>query len=414
MKSATILVIDGFGIGAMPDAGLLRKSDTAADTLGSVSRFAAANGVSLSIPTLAYTLGLAALRPDLQWSRGIVPKAAPAGFASLGYPGADSYAGHQALMCADMSKIALARVAEFAEKLSLALRAAGHSVVSVAEGKNLLIDNTILVHDNLESDPALTWNVSTDLSRESWYRLEQVTQLVRSVAPVGRVIAVGGISDGNFLDYTRDGDDGTFGLDTPACGFYRNPGLRVRHFGASIDTTRQLHELAASCGMRVNLVGKAADLLKAHIPIHRYPGVRTSELLSYTESLAGCGLTVANIQETDLAGHSQDPGSWLSLLSSVDDTVTKILSLSTSEHLLIVTGDHGNDPCIGHNFHTREFVPVLASIGRNSAVLRRVKFDSLSSIGATVAAWLDLPSSRLGAGRPFSLSNRTLETPPHG
>ncbi|RLV53457.1 phosphopentomutase, partial [Aeromicrobium phragmitis] len=36
-RSATILVLDGFGIGAMPDAAALRVEDASADTLGAVA-----------------------------------------------------------------------------------------------------------------------------------------------------------------------------------------------------------------------------------------------------------------------------------------------------------------------------------------------------------------------------------------
>ncbi|WP_372348952.1 hypothetical protein [Streptomyces sp. KL116D] len=57
---------------------------------------------------------------------------------------------------------------------------------------------------------------------------------------------------------------------------------------------------------------------------------------------------------------------------------------------LIVTGDHGNDPTIGHAYHTREFVPVLIHRPGAPGVELLPDAASLADVGATAAAALGL------------------------
>ncbi|MFV0406396.1 MAG: phosphopentomutase [Propioniciclava sp.] len=415
-RAALILVVDGLGVGAMPDAGELRGSDVAADTLGSLARWAdATRGQALRIPHLA-AMGFSALRPDL----GFVtqPNAdhpwSTVRRSALGYPGADTFAGHQTMMGADMSRVSLCRVGERVSELTHALTAAGHHV-ELFEGNQplLMVDGAALVHDNLEADPGLNWNVSARLDELAWERILQISTTVRAHAPVARVIAVGGYSDRPLADSVRTGAGGTIGLDTPASGFYRLGGLRVQHLGVAIDHDRQLPQLAATAGLPVTLVGKAADILVARGADYR-PGVETEQVL--TAAVAGArrgGLTVTNVQQTDLAGHQQDPARYVALLEQVDACLPELVSGLGADGLLVVTGDHGNDPAIGHPFHTREFTPVLAtttgrpSLGGAQAGVAAVPvapdLSSLADIGASVAHWLGLNPNLLEIGSAVDL-----------
>lgn len=414
-RAATILVLDGFGIGAMPDAGDLRPGDTRADTLGSLQRWSIAHrGRSLNIPYVA-TLGLAALRPELR----LVP--APgldadltvvARRSALGYPGADTFAGHQAMMGADMSHVTLCRLAERLTEVRAALEVAGHRTDLLGGLPVVVVDGQMLVHDNLEADPGLNWNVSAPLDRVRWEDLLHAARAVRGVAPVARVIAVGGHGEGPLARFVRAGDAGTVGLDTPASGFYRHSGLRVQHLGAPIDHHRQLPEVAGAAGIPVTLVGKAADILTSALPVVRQPGVDTAQVLMDTRDAAQTpGLVVANVQQTDLAGHQQDPARYADLLEQVDEAIAGLLRDLRPGGLLVVVADHGNDPCIGHAYHTRELVPVLAA-GHSLASAPppvaphlAADLDSLADVGASVAKWLHLGSHALGHGHAHDLLN---------
>ncbi|MFJ9061864.1 phosphopentomutase [Streptomyces sp. NPDC102409] len=411
MAKTVIVVIDGFGVGAMPDAGALRPGDLSADTCGHVLDHArTAFGRPLRLPVLgALGLGLVHPHPDLA-RRTHLPVAA--GRAALGYPGADTFAGHQTMMGADFSRVTVARLADHLDEVTEALEAAGHQAEPV-DGKPLLVvDGAVLVHDNLEADPGINWNASgrlDDLPFDGPGGILSIARTVRTVAPVARVIAVGGHADGPLATFVRAGDGGTTGLDTPASGFYRNGGLQVQHLGAPLDHTRQLPELAARAGIPVTLVGKAADILVCDTA-ERHPAVATADVLSHTlEAVrtAGDALVVANVQETDLAGHEQDTERYGRLLEQVDAGLAGLVALLADPgDRLIVTGDHGNDPTIGHAHHTREYVPVLIHRPGADGVELLPDAHSLADVGATAAASLALDPEALAGGTPLHAGRR--------
>ncbi|GAA2069807.1 phosphopentomutase [Streptomyces albiaxialis] len=400
MSRTVIVVIDGFGVGAMPDAGALRPGDAGADTCGHVLDHARTRGDRpLRLPVLgALGLGLVHPHPDLA-RRTHLPVAA--GRAALGYPGADTFAGHQTMMGADFSRVTVARLAAHLDEVTGALRAAGHRV-ELLDGRPLLVvDGAVLVHDNLEADPGINWNATGRLEDLAFDGILAIARTVRAVAPVARVIAVGGHADGPLRDYVRDGDGGTVGLDTPATGVYRNGGLEVQHLGAPLDHARQLPDLAARAGIPVTLVGKAADILACEAAVRR-PAVPTADVFAHTLEAVrapGDALVVANVQESDLAGHQQDPERYGRILEQTDAGLAALVSLlDRPGDRLVVTGDHGNDPTIGHAYHTREFVPVLIHRPEAPGVELLPDAASLADIGATAAAALALDPTALASG----------------
>ncbi|MGW0733441.1 phosphopentomutase [Streptomyces sp. NPDC002851] len=399
-----IVVLDGFGVGAMPDAGALRPGDLAADTCGHLlDRCRALFGRPLRLPALgALGLGLVHPHQDLP-RRTALPVAA--GRAALGYPGADTFAGHQTLMGADFSKVTVARLGEHLDEVTAALRAAGHRAEPLDDRPLLVVDGAVLVHDNLEADPGINWNASGRLEDVPFDRIVSIARTVRGVAPVARVIAVGGHAERSLPTYVREGDVGTVGLDTPASGFYLGDGLQVQHLGAELDHTRQLPSLAARAGVPVTLVGKAADILECPEAVRR-PAVPTAEVMAHTLAAVGepgpsrqpC-LVVANVQETDLAGHQQDVRRFGEVLERADEGLAELLSvLDRPGDRLIVTGDHGNDPTIGHAYHTREYVPVLIHRPEAPGLELLPDAASLADVGATAAAALGLDVGGLANG----------------
>lgn len=86
MSTLVIVVIDGFGVGAMPDAGALRPGDLSADTCGHVlDHCRAALGRPLRLPALG-ALGLGLVRPHPDLARR-TDRPVAVGRAALGYPG---------------------------------------------------------------------------------------------------------------------------------------------------------------------------------------------------------------------------------------------------------------------------------------------------------------------------------------
>ena len=132
----------------------------------------------------------------------------------------------------------------------------------------------------------------------------------------------------------------------------------------------------------------------------------TADVLAYTLEAVraeGEALVVANVQESDLAGHQQDVERYGHVLEQVDAGLAALVSLLDADgDRLIVTGDHGNDPTIGHAFHTREFVPVLVHRPGAAGVELLPDAGSLADVGATAAAALGLDPARLANGTEIS------------
>ncbi|RYC05921.1 phosphopentomutase [Nocardioides zhouii] len=374
---AVVLVLDGFGVGAAPDC---TPSEADMHTL----RHVAGERV-LNLPELA-SLGLGRLAPGAVPPHG-APLAAYGRLAPV-HPGADTYLGHQELMGGGLAMVELKLMDELGEVLTEALVAAGHRVEPLVAGESmLLVDGTIVVHDNIEARARLNVNVTASLDDVGFDRLTEVGSVVRRAINVSRVIVVGsrGFDVDDIRAHVVDRGDGHIGVDTPGLGVY-TPDYRVRHLGLDFPIERQLPTRMHQAGGRVVLLGKAADVVRCE-------GAALENLVATAEVLDAAvrhldsmerGLIVANVQETDLAGHEQDRERYARVLELVDSHLARFLERIGPEDALFVTADHGNDPTSGSSRHTRELVPILAYSPSFVPVDLGVR-STLADVGATVA-----------------------------
>ncbi len=107
------------------------------------------------------------------------------------------------------------------------------------------------------------------------------------------------------------------------------------------------------------------------------------------------GFICTNVQETDLAGHSQNSKWYKELLEISDKKIGDILELLGPDDIFVVMADHGNDPNIGHNRHTRENVPLLIKYGNVQGVEIGLR-KSLSDIGASVCDYFNVDNPQNG------------------
>ena len=67
-----------------------------------------------------------------------------------------------------------------------------------------------------------------------------------------------------------------------------------------------------------------------------------------------------NLVDTDmLFGHRNDPTGYGKAIEEIDEYLTPILEALKEDDMLIITADHGCDPCVEGTDHTREKVPCL-------------------------------------------------------
>ena len=92
---------------------------------------------------------------------------------------------------------------------------------------------------------------------------------------------------------------------------------------------------------------------------------------------------VANFQECDLSGHLNSIDEYVNKLNEIDSYLGWILDNLNEKDTLLITADHGNDPSIGHRYHTREKVPILFY---NSPMYKGFigEFESLSIVSEII------------------------------
>ena len=98
------------------------------------------------------------------------------------------------------------------------------------------------------------------------------------------------------------------------------------------------------------------------------------------------GLCFANLNDFDsLYGHRRNSSGYANALLEFDNNLNNIISKLTTEDLLIITADHGNDPTFKGTDHTRENVPVLVYSKRINNPSRLDNLKTFADIGATIA-----------------------------
>lgn len=394
MKRFIVIVLDGFGMGAMADAQQTRPGDEVASTLGSILR----DFPEAKFPTLE-KLGLM----NAFGAESAAMKFAPdanAGRAELMHFGADTFMGHQEIMGTLPKRPVVQPFQEKVDAIKAHLEAHGHKVqIRQREGlRYLLVDDYVTVADNIDADFGMAYNCTAPLDFISFEKEMEIGHLVREIATVNRVIPFGGtgntIDDVLAAEETREGK--FIGIHAVKSKSYVQ-GYQCRHLGYGVDKTVQAPTILTDAGIPVTLMGKVADIV-ANDGGKSVSCVPTDEVLDLTiQEIRDLpeGFICTNVQETDLAGHSQDSGWYYRLLCTADEKISRMLPLLDEEDILLVMADHGNDPDIGHNKHTRENVPLLVYRKGVTGVDLGLR-KSLSDVGATVCDFFGVRAPQNG------------------
>lgn len=103
------------------------------------------------------------------------------------------------------------------------------------------------------------------------------------------------------------------------------------------------------------------------------------------------GLLFANLIDTDmLYGHRRDPKGFATAIEAFDQQLKLLLPLLSNHDLLIITADHGNDPTFQGSDHTREYVPLLALGAGLKPGSNLGTRETFADVGATVLHFFNL------------------------
>jgi phosphopentomutase len=367
-RRAAIIVLDGVGIGAAPDAA--QYGDAGSDTLGHI-----AQSRKLHLNNLC-RLGLGNIRP---FDR-LPPDAAPIGAygkCSLASPGKDTTTGHW-----EMAGIHLAKpfpvypkgfppdvMDEFERRIgraTLGNKAASGTEILEELGEEHMRTGSPIVYTSADS----VFQVAAHEEVIPLYELYKICETARGILrgkhEVGRVIAR------PFL--------GTPGAFTRTAN---------RHDYAVPPPKGMLLDRLQESGVEVFAVGKIFDVFLGR-GIRDYETTKSNadgmeKTLQAMDSLAS-GMIFVNLVDFDqLYGHRNDVEGYARALEAVDDWLPSLESRLRLDDLLILTADHGCDPTTKSTDHSREYVPLLVYGKRVRAGVDLGTRKTLSDIGQTVA-----------------------------
>ena len=393
-KRFVMIVLDGFGIGAMNDAARERPGDEKANTLRSiVSDYPDMKLANLEQLGLMNAFG--AESNDMKYC-----ESANFGKSELMHFGADTFMGHQEIMGTLPKRPTMHPFQEKVDEVYQHLKENGHKVEFVVRGnlRYIVCDDYVTVADNLEADLGMCYNVTAPLDYISFEKEYEIAKLVREVVTVGRVIVFGGT--GNTMEdlyRAEEIKEGKFiGIASAKSKSYEH-GYQCLHLGYGVDENVQAPTILGKAGIPVTLIGKVADIVtnKMGVSISCVPTDECMQLTIKAVKENEQGFICTNVQETDLAGHSQSSMQYRKILEKADRGLGELLPLLTEEDILVVMADHGNDPDIGHSKHTRECVPLLVYKkgiqGRHLGIRK-----TLSDVGASVCEYFGVKAPQNG------------------
>jgi phosphopentomutase len=365
----TLIVLDGAGIGAMPDAPAW--GDAGSDTFGHICE-----SRQLHLPNLQ-SIGLANIRPlagvaKIENPRGCYGKCA------LKSNGKDTTTGHW-----EMAGIILERafptypkgfpqslIDEFVAKTNVPgvlgnFPASGTEIIKEL-GEEHVKTGKPIVYTSGDS----VFQIAAHEEVINLDRLYQICETARGMLQgeheVGRVIAR------PFL--------GTTGA------FYRTEN---RHDYAVPPPRENLLPLLSENGFDVVCIGKIASIYDSTGVTRDLTAKNNQQSIDQTINALredSRGLIFSNLVDFDmLYGHRRDTEGYARALEHFDSRWPEIEAAMGKDDLVIISADHGNDPTYPGTDHTREYAPLIVYGKKAKSGVNLGTRASLSDIGRTIA-----------------------------
>lgn len=360
-RRAIILVVDGCGIGAAPDAISFGDSDQC-NTLANTAR--AVGG--LKLPNFEF-LGLG----NISQIDGVKAVENPAGFFGKMEEisvGKDTQTGHWEMMGV-VSRCVLPTYPQGfpADLVEQFIKATGCKQILCnmpASGTDILDQlgeehqrtGYPIVYTSGDSVWQLACHVDTIPLAKQYEWCQIARDILQGPNRVGRVIAR---------------------PFTGAPGAYKRMSFERRDFGIKPPELTFLDEFQ-SAGAGVLGIGKIEDIFDRQGLSHaQHTGTNREGLELTLQSIQGkfqysgkeiiknapsdAQLIFTNLVDTDsLYGHRRNVDGYARALVEIDQWLGEILESMRKEDLLIISSDHGNDPTAPGTDHTREYVPMIA------------------------------------------------------
>ena len=381
-KRIAIIVLDGAGIGEMPDAP--EWGDAGSDTFGHVL---ASRDVHL--PNLR-RYGLGNIRP----LKGVPPLAAPEGSygrCALRSNGKDTTTGHWEMAGIILDQAFPTYPNGFpANVIDHFIRETGVPGIL----GNIPASGTEIIKD-LGEEHVKTGKPIVYTSADSVFQIaahEQVIPLPKlyGICETARRLLSGEHEVGRVIARPFLGETGAF---------YRTEN---RHDYAVPPPRENLLVTLADEHLDVVCIGKIASIYDSNGVTQDLTAKNNQQSIDQTiQALRddSRGLIFSNLVDFDmLYGHRRDTEGFAGALEHFDSRLPEIEAAMRGDDLIMITADHGNDPTFPGSDHTREYAPLLVYGKSARPGVDLGSRASLADIGQTIAHNFGL---QLTAGESF-------------
>ena len=381
---ALVVVLDGVGVGALPDAG--RYGDGGANTLRNVLAAARPRLPNLAALGLLHTLYGDGTN-GLPTPSGAFGRMAPAA------PGKDTTSGHWELMGLPVAEPFPSYPDGFpAEVLEPFEAAIGRKTLGNRAGSGLvLLDD--LGAEHVKTGRPIVYTSSDSVFQVAAHEEIVPVETLYSWCEAARTVLDGPHRVARVIARPFVGVPGSF----------RRTGRR-RDFAVPPPGPTLLDSLQGR-GKRVLAVGKVSEIFAGRGVSESIPTDSNRDGVEVVlEALRDDGgdLVYANLRDFDARwGHRNDARGFGRALEELDGLVPELLAALRDGDLLLLTADHGCDPTDVSTEHTREYAPLVAA---GAGVVPGTDLGTrgtLADVAATVGAHLgvETPSGRsfLGA-----------------
>ena len=348
----TLLVIDSFGIGELPDAAAY--GDTGANTALHICE-RIPGGKWPNLKRLGLGNASKILGPDLPGCEAVAEPLASYGVMAERSPGKDTTTGHWELSGLVLDKPFPTFPPEYpsfpAELIEAFETLTGRGVLGncAASGTAIIQD---LGNEHRATGKPIVYTSSDSVFQiaaheevigiEELYRICEIARRLCDDYRIARVIARPFI--GSEGHYTRTERRRDFSL--PPVG-------------------KTVLDLLSAHGVQTVGVGKVGDIfgeqgieLSYHDKGNAACLARTLALLE--EKSGRDRFIFVNLVDTDMIyGHRRDVAGYMKAVSAIDATLPGLMKAMEDGDVLVISADHGCDPTFTGTDHTREYVPLL-------------------------------------------------------
>lgn len=381
MKRAIVIIIDGVGIGELPDAD--QYGDRGSDTLGNIAK--AVGG--LDLPTME-RLGLGKIKPLAGLSAELSAEGNYGKMAEVS-AGKDSTTGHWEIAGLISRKpfptypngFPKEIIEEFTRRTGLEVlgnKAASGTEIIKELGEEHLKTGKPIVYTSADSVFQIAAHDDVIPLKKLYEICEIARDMLKGEHAVARVIArpFVGTSAENFVrtKYRKDYSLVPFG--------------------------KTLHQNLKDAGWPTVGIGKINDLyalsgIQKSIYTKTNPEGMAAIRAELKETLSG--LIMANLVDFDmLYGHRNNVQGFYQALQEFDRWLPALLKDLEKEDILLITADHGNDPTTPSTDHSREYVPLLVYGKRLKADVNLGIRKTFADLQATLAEYFNVPSTGVG------------------